>query len=403
MSSTAVGEEVGGRGGALRSVDTDGGRRLRSLLRWVLVAVLGVGVLGAAVLIHPAAKGTLDPQNPKRAGAQAAAQVLRDHGVTIDVPRSIGAFADSTVDGSTTVVIVNSNQLSPGNARRAIDHTRFAHRTVLVAPGSATLEAMDVPASATVYWSSTPVKAACSTDVVRSEVAVQRGVRAYRPAAGSSWTSCFTELAPTGAAPLLTRTDAAGRELVLLGYDDFLSNERVAADDNAGLAIRALGVLTTHWSGTSPATATSPTGRRPARRPAVPVVVPTARLAARHGHRPARRGSRPPPRSRRPGAAPGRHPRDRDDGEPRTPVPTRRRPGPCGGPPARRHHRTPRPPVRHPAGAAPDALVDAVSRATGRVPRDLHSLLFTPIGRDDRALLDLAQQLSDLEEQVRTS
>ena len=401
MSATPVDQEVDG--GALRSVDTDGRPRLRSLLRWVLVVVLGVGLLGASVLIHPAAKGTLDPQNPKRAGAQAVAQVLRDHGVTIDVPRSIGAFTDSTVDGSTTVVIVNSNQLSPDNARRAIEHARFAERTVLVAPSSATLEAMNVPASATVYWSSTPVEAACSTDVVRSEVAVQRGVRAYRPAAGSPWTSCFTELAPTGAAPLLARTDGAGRELVLLGYDDFLSNERVAADDNAGLAIRALGSsprLVWYVPGAgdiADGAAAQPGGLQfPSWfRPLVWLLgTGVVLLAVVRGRRLGRVVPEPLPvvvRAIETTENLGRLYRragDRDRAAALLRAGTTARLGQRFG-------------IR--PGAAPDALVDAVSRATGRVPHDLHSLLFAPIGRDDRALLDLAQQLSDLEEQVRTS
>ena len=54
-----------------------------------------------------------------------------------------------------------------------------------------------------------------------------------------------------------------------------------------------------------------------------------------------------------------------------------------------------------PAGAAPDALVAAVSRATTRPTTDVHGLLYGPPPPDDAALLTLARHLDDLESEVR--
>lgn len=401
MTATVSTRSAELRDGVLRAVDTGTSRRLRTGLRWLLVLVVGVGLLGAAVLIHPAAKGALDPDNPRRAGAQAVAEVLRAHGVDIEVPRSIGAFTDTTLDASTTVVIVDPDALSPDSARRAMDHARSAHRTVLVSPSTATLAAMDVPATATVYWSSTPVRADCSTDVVRSEVSVQRGVHAYRPADGSSWTSCFTELAPPGAAPLLTRTDAGGRELVLLGYDDVLSNERVSFDDNAALVLRALGDsphLVWYVPGDgdqADGVASQPAGLQfpPWFRPLVWLLgTAVLLLALVRGRRLGRVVPEPLPvvvRAVETTESLGRLYRRAGDRE-RTAALLR------AGTIARLGHRFgigPSPP--------PETLADAVSRATGLPPHGLHALLSAPIGGDDRSLLDLAQQLSDLEEQVR--
>jgi len=403
VTSTATPGVTGVGDPGMRAVDTGASRRVRSGLRWLLLLVVGVGLLGAAVLIHPAAKGALDPDNPKRAGARAVAEVLRAHGVDIDVRRSIGSFTDATVDGSTTVVIVDPDELSPDNARRAMDHAQFAHRTVLIAPGAAALTAMDVPATATVYWSSTPVKAGCTTDVVRSDVAVQRGVHAYRPSTGSSWTACFTDLAPKGAAPLLTRTDPAGRELVLVGFDDFLSNERVAADDNAGLAIRALGAsphLVWYVPGDSDIAdgeAAKPGGVQfpPWFRPLVWLLgSAVVLLALVRGRRLGRVVPEPLPvvvRAVETTENLGRLYRrsgDRDRAATLLRAGTISRLG-------RRFGIRP--------GAPVETLVDAVCRATGRPAADLQALLYAPLQRDDRSLLDLAQQLSDLEEQVRTS
>ncbi|GMA25161.1 hypothetical protein GCM10025864_29200 [Luteimicrobium album] len=54
-----------------------------------------------------------------------------------------------------------------------------------------------------------------------------------------------------------------------------------------------------------------------------------------------------------------------------------------------------------PAGATPEALVDAVVRATGRPAPDVHGLLYGPPPPDDAALLTLARHLDDLESEVR--
>ncbi len=403
MTATVPTRQAGDGDGQLRAVDTGTARRLRTGLRWLLLLGVGVGLLGAAVLIHPAAAGASDPDNPRRAGARAVAEVLRAHGVAIEVPRSIGAFTGTALDATTTVVIVDPDALSPDSARRAIEHAGSAHRTVLVAPGTATLAAMDVPASATVYWSSTPVRADCNTDVVRSEVSVQRGVHAYRPTAGSSWTSCFTELAPTGAAPLLTTTDAAGRELVLLGYDDVLSNERVSADDNAALVLRALGAsphLVWYVPGAgdrADGVASRPGGLQPP-----PWFGPltwllgtaVVLLALVRGRRLGRVVPEPLPvvvRAVETTEGLGRLYRRAGDRE-RTALLLR------AGTVARLGHRFGIGP-----GAPPQVLADAVARATGLPPHDVDTVLLAPVRSDDRSLLALAQQLSDLEEQVRAT
>ena len=54
-----------------------------------------------------------------------------------------------------------------------------------------------------------------------------------------------------------------------------------------------------------------------------------------------------------------------------------------------------------PAGASPEALVDAAARATGRPATDVHGLLYGPPPPDDAALLTLARHLDDLESEVR--
>jgi hypothetical protein len=69
----------------------------------VVCALLLVTWLGRDTGRH----GTLDPQNAAPEGARALAQVLGEQGVPVDIVRGRAAFEQARVDGSTTVVVGN--------------------------------------------------------------------------------------------------------------------------------------------------------------------------------------------------------------------------------------------------------------------------------------------------------
>lgn len=385
-------------------------RRTRSRTRagravvWAGVLVLAVVLLAAVGLLRPPPRGAYDPESPARAGTQALARVLQAHGVDVDVRRSIGSFDDATFDASTTVVIVTPDALSPANAAQAYAAAARAARVVLVAPSSATLRSMRVPAQATVHWSTTPVRAGCDSSIARPTDTMQRGIHAYRPTdpASGGWTRCFTEGAIKGSAPLLTRDDGSGHELVLLGYRENMTNELIAQDDNAAVLVRALGhsprlvwyvpgaadladaavakdrgIGWPEWFrplvwllGTSVVLLALVRGRRLGRvvPEPLPVVVRAVETTENRGRLYRRAADH-----RRTGSV--------------LQAGTRHRLGHRFG-------------VREQAPV--EVLVRAVCSATGRPAQEIHRLLTEPV-HDDPSLLRLAQQLSDLEEQVRSS
>ncbi|CCH79981.1 putative Secreted protein [Nostocoides japonicum T1-X7] len=367
---------------------------------WAAVVLVAIGVIIAAALLRPVPRGAYDPDSPAPTGAQAMARVLAAHGVDVDVRRSIGSFEDARLDGGTTVLIVQPERLSPENARRAYEAASRAARVVLLAPSQSSLDDLGVPATASIRWSSTPTPARCSSDIVRPTDLVQRGVFAYRPSEGTgAWTRCFTDGDPDGRAGLLVRAGGSGQaELVLVGYRENLTNAYVSQDDNAALFVRALGhsphlvwyvpgiddlgeqyaggIVWPDWFeplvwmlGSSVVLLCLVRARRlgrlvPEPLPAVVRAVETTENRGRLYRR---------ARERRRTAAVLQ-----------------------AGTRARLAHRFG---VR--PSEPPEHLVDAVSRATGRVPREIGDLLLGPVADTDTALVTLAQQLSHLEEQVR--
>ncbi|MBQ3357858.1 MAG: DUF4350 domain-containing protein, partial [Microbacterium sp.] len=89
-------------------------RRLRSIIGWVVVAALVVGVAWVGLQIAataPSERRSLDPEGRGDAGALALAEILRDQGVEVDVYRSHVEARDA-LDESTTLVMTNPYTLS---------------------------------------------------------------------------------------------------------------------------------------------------------------------------------------------------------------------------------------------------------------------------------------------------
>ena len=89
-------------------------RRTASVLGWLLVAALVIGVALAASQLAasgPGARGTLDPESRSGTGALALAEILRDQGVEVEVVRSRAA-AVAALDADSTLALTNPYALS---------------------------------------------------------------------------------------------------------------------------------------------------------------------------------------------------------------------------------------------------------------------------------------------------
>ena len=408
------------RSGATRSSSTErrGHPRVRRVTAYVVVVLLGVALLVLFALSARRPTAPLDPDGAGRAGGMALAEVLRDQGVDVEVVRSIGALEATAPDRSTTVLLADRANLGPGATRRLADASSTAGRLVLVGVTSEQLRLMGLPLGS-FPGSAEGLVARCSSEVARDADVVSVLDTRYLLDEGSplsaAATHCFDlpepdsttgEPAPDGAygSGLLELPSTTDRpETVVVGVGPSWTNELVAQDSNAGVALRSLGAtprLLWYQPGEGDLTAPGPLGGAEGSEPlwprwtgsAVTVVgLAVVLLALSRGRRLGRLVREPLPvvvRAIETTESRGRlYRRAGDRGRAAQVL--------RAGTAARLSRRLAVPP-----GAAPTTLVHAVSTTAGREPADVGVILFGPTPHDDASLIHLAQQLTDLEERT---
>ncbi|UPL15237.1 DUF4350 domain-containing protein [Microbacterium galbinum] len=206
-------------------------RRLRSIIGWVIVAALVVGVAWVGLQIAataPSERRSLDPEGRGDAGALALAEILRDQGVEVDVYRSHVEARDA-LDESTTLVMTNPYTLSDEGLADLIGP---ADRVVFLSVGAHLLDDLDLGA-----YSSAPlaeVDAQCTAGEF-AEVGTIEPDRLMTPHSGVEW--CFGD--EEGAAVLIDDSD--GRRTSIVDGSRLFSNAYLAENGNAALALALLG------------------------------------------------------------------------------------------------------------------------------------------------------------------
>jgi Domain of unknown function (DUF4350) len=225
-----------------RASTSSGSRRGRVV--WVVALLLAAGLVATAVVLvvqRSAHRGAeLDPGNPGREGAQALARVLDDHGVSVRVARGQAALLDGPEpDARTTVVVTSTGQLSQGTADTLLDRARGARRLVVVEPNPFVLTALRLPVAAAGGASpAAGVDAACALEGLSSGDTITPAGRSYESSASGA-VECFGF--GQGAAAVAVPATADRPEVVVLGDGAILRNSEVTRLDNAGVALRMLG------------------------------------------------------------------------------------------------------------------------------------------------------------------
>ena len=219
------------------------GKRPRWVTPVVVVGVLLAVALGLTLLERGGHANTddLDPANPGFTGAQAMAHVLTAHGVTVTVVRSQRELLDTTVDGTSTVVVTQTIRLSRRTARTALTHSAVAASLVLLDPDPEVTKGMGLPVSSHLTDLTSP-GASCRSSLVGTDFRLALADRAYKATAnGSGATTCFPDKKDGGGA-LVSLPGAAGRPpVILLGDDTLISNGAALDSDNAAIALHLLG------------------------------------------------------------------------------------------------------------------------------------------------------------------
>jgi hypothetical protein len=217
---------------------------------------VGVAALVAIALATSAPEQLLDPDDAGPTGGKALVQVLRAHGVVVDVVRSSDALVDADPGSGTTVVVGNPAYLGVDSATALGEAVSGADRLVLVSPTAEQLAALDLPLGSTAVGADLVLSADCQSSVARTGDTVAHFDTRFVPVrrgAGPAATLCFALPNPRGddraqaedfgfGAAMATVPAAADHpEVVALGIASSFTNRRIDDESHAGLAVRALG------------------------------------------------------------------------------------------------------------------------------------------------------------------
>jgi hypothetical protein len=204
----------------------------------VLLLVLLAGVV-LATLGGGGARGYLDPRAADPSGSLAIASLLRDQGVTVDLVRSTAAVRDAAHPGDT--LLVTSPDLLVDSQAQAVRDSGAD----LVLAGSRDPERF-VPGVTFVGVSATENRPpGCALPLAQRAGSAYAGALAYAvdgEAAGVSAGSQVEECYSADGDPSMVHVRRAdGSSVTVLGNPDLLTNDRLDEQGNASLALGLLG------------------------------------------------------------------------------------------------------------------------------------------------------------------
>lgn len=207
--------------------------RLRRHRAGIVVTVAALLAVAVTALLAGTARTAdpLDPANPDPAGARALARVLADRGVEVRVARGADAFEDAAVDADTTVVVTGTQALGPATIDRMLAHAGEGE-LLLVEPDFLLVESLGVDAEPRSAAPDGPIGADCTEPAV-AELRLDVTATTAYDAPG-----CFTT--STGHA-VLVRAEATRGAVRLWGAGEALANDGILHGDNAAIALRLLG------------------------------------------------------------------------------------------------------------------------------------------------------------------
>ena len=223
--------------------------RVRSILPWVVVVLLGALTLVAMGVRDTPDARLLDPRSPAGMGSRAVAEVLTGNGVELDIVTSIAELPSAFPPG-TTVVVTADARLSPGALTEVAERASGADRLIILlveprtvghlAPG---LSGFSLPSSLDVV--SSP-GSSCTIAQIRPGDTVRGGlvsIQVNEAGAGASDIEVCLPPRYLDAQGMLARLPrgAAHPETFLVGFGRALTNEHITAEDNAAVSLRLLG------------------------------------------------------------------------------------------------------------------------------------------------------------------
>lgn len=217
------------------SVETSAPRR-RRVGGWIAIAAGLIIVATIAVWITEAGRqrmlGTLDPESANPFGAQALARILTDQGIDVLIVREIESARTALAEDSATLAVPAAPMLSDDTLRELFDAARDV---VLLDPDSRSLDILFPGAEPAGYDGIAAREPECElADALRAGPVVPGAM--YLAGSGEQ-VGCYGNGESYG---LLVSTDG-GRRVAAVDAASVFTNEYLAADGNAALALNLLG------------------------------------------------------------------------------------------------------------------------------------------------------------------
>lgn len=235
--STSVSEagNAAGAGAEAAPPDIPVRGRGRRVAGWIAIGVVLVivGGIGAAMAATGewTRRAALDPESAGPTGTRALVEILRDHGVEVQVVRDRTAAAGELAKGTATLVLPDTPALSDDGLQKLIDS---AEDVVLIDPRSRSLDLMVPGARTAGVAPAETVEPDCAlADAVRSGP-IEPGT-VFR--AGGAAASCY----PAGDGYALIVGMLGDRRSVVVDGTVLFTNEDLAENGNAALAVNLMG------------------------------------------------------------------------------------------------------------------------------------------------------------------
>jgi len=213
-------------------------RRRRRLFVAVVAGLVVLAALITALATPRTGSGDLDPDSAEPAGSRALVQVLRAHGVAVQVIRHAADVAHAAADPGRTLVVVQP-QLAPLSTLQALDSTSAV--LVLVQPDGVTLDAAGLDVRARGEVPAGTLAPGCADPTAARAGTAAAGGQLFGPGdrGDAHPVVCYPDAQdPTSGSVVLT---SGRRPAVVLGQADLLRNAHLAEPGNAALALGLLG------------------------------------------------------------------------------------------------------------------------------------------------------------------
>jgi hypothetical protein len=235
VSAAATASRPATAPGGVRGDGSTGGRTAAAWWRrWRLPIAVGLLIVLVALLIAASVSTPsrfLDPGSANPGGARALARILAPRGVEVRQATRFDQLAAAAQGDDVTVLVTAPDLLGLAKLRRL---RTMATDLVLVEPNAVTLEQLAPAVRPAGVASAEVVAPGCDASVADAGRALGGG-HLYR--SGGDATICY-RLDDAGSVAL---TSVGGTQVTVLGQAAILTNERLAEDGNAALAMRVLG------------------------------------------------------------------------------------------------------------------------------------------------------------------